>query len=647
MVPYGYGKILDVDLATGELGTREIAPLLAQDFLGGMGFGCKVLYDEVGPAVDPYSPGNVIIFANGPLTGTNAPCAGRTEITTKSPLTGSIGTGNTGGVWGAQLKHAGFDFIIVRNRAEKPVYLSIDDSVVSIRNAQHLWGKDTRATSDILRKELTPAVSVLTIGPAGENLVRYACPVNDYHHVAGRAGAGAVMGSKHLKAIAVRGTGAVNLARPEEFREAAREARERILAAKAADKMPGGPVDARREYLERGCLPGKNYQTGVVPGFVETRGVEVARKYLVRQEATCHACPISCFNVVEVNEGKYAGLSVNRGIAPGPVIEWGAKCGLDNLPAIWKCKELCHLLGMDYVSASGVIAFAMELFQRGILTARDVDGLEFNWGNEDAATEMLRRIAARQGFGDVLAEGAVRAAARIGKRSDRFVMAIKGMEMMSQDPRSGRRGFVFGGLTNPRGGDNVKTTHMHADRYNPNWWLDRFDMAGDAKAKIYEGVSAREVADTWTGKPLMSTWFEDLYSVANSLGVCFFPIGFVLALGPAYLSRLFSACTGIETTPQELMKSGERVFTLFKAYSVREGLTRKDDAWPDRFYREPLPEGPARGAVLSREAVGRLLDEYYELRGWEKESGVPTRQKLNELGLHDIADELVRLELIR
>jgi aldehyde:ferredoxin oxidoreductase len=646
---YGYGKILDVDLSTGKLITREIDPRFAREFIGGMGFGCKILYDEVGTEVDPFGPNNIVIFANGPLTGTRAPCSGRTEITTKSPLTGSIGTGNTGGVLGAALKRAGFDLIVIRNKAEKPVYLWIDNEVAEIREASHLWGKDTRLTSDILRKELGSSiasqVSVLAIGPAGEHLVRYACPVNDYYHTAARGGAGGVMGAKRLKAIAVRGTGTLKIAWPKEFQAAAREARERTLAAdKAWTKMPGSPQAMIKMVLERGSLPAKNFQTGVLPQWVESRGQDIAQRYVTKKEGTCFACPISCFNLAEVKEGKYAGVKANRALHAGVVVDWGAKCAIDNLPAIWKCKELCQSLGMDYASAAGCIAFTMELFQRGILTKKDTDGLDLSWGNEDAVIEMLNKIAFREGFGDVLAEGSLRAAKSIGKGAEQYVMATKGMEMMSLDPRSGLRGWVFGELTNPRGGDNLKSTHFFADQYNPNWWVDQFDMFENVREKIYN-MSPQEVSSTWEGKAMMCKWFEDLYSAINALGVCFFPSGFRLALGPTYFSKLFSACTGWDTSPEEIMKFGEKVFTLLKAYTVRQGLSRKDDTWPERFYREPLPEGPAKGAVLSREVIDRLLDEYYELRGWDKKSGLPTVQKLIELGLSDVASDLLRQTL--
>jgi aldehyde:ferredoxin oxidoreductase len=643
----GYGKILDVNLTTRELSKREVNERFAKEFLGGMGFSAKILYDEVGPDVDPLSPENIIIFANGPLTGTQAPCSGRTEITTKSALTGNLGTGNTGGLWGTRLKHAGFDVIIIRGQAEKPVYLWINDDTVELRDAGHVWGQDIGPTSDILCEELGPLltkISVLTIGPAGENLVKYACPVNDYHHCAARCGAGAVMGAKRLKAIAVRGTGTVKIARPKEFQDACAEARERLMMSNRATSLTSGVMpDIRKVILEQGCLPGKNFQTGVLPQWLETRGAAVAGRYVAKNEGTCYRCPTSCFKLVEVTEGKHAGVKVSRGTAPGVVFEWGAKLAIDNLPAIWKCKEMCQELGMDYASADGSIAFAMELFQRGIITAKDTDGLELGWGNEDATIAMLHKIAFRDGFGDVLAEGSTKAAKMIGRGSERYVMVTKGMEMMSdRDPRFGSRGWVFGELTNPRGGDNVKGTHFRADRYIPTWWTDQFDMFEDVKKRIY-AMPPEEVSSTWEGKALMCKWFEDLTSACNGLGLCFFPASFNLAWGPTHLARLLSACTGWDTTPQDIMKTGEKLFTVLKAYTVRQGLTKQDDIWPDRFFEEPLTDGNAKGAVLSREMIGILLDEYYGLRGWDVGTGLPTRECLIEFGLDDIAEDLSRL----
>ncbi len=644
MIHNGYGQTLEVDLSTDEIIIRDTDLEFAEQYIGGMGFGSKILYDEVGYNVDPLSPANIVVFANGPLTGTHTPCSGRTEITTKSTLTDSIGTGNTGGLWGAKLKHAGFDLIVIMGQAKEPKYIWIDNDKVEIRKANHIWGKDTRTTSDTVKKELgsssTSEISVLAIGPAGENLVKFACPLNDYHHVSARNSAGAVLGSKKLKAIAVRGTGSIRIARPKEFQEAVKEAREQLLAASKAAKLIDR--DPRKNAVKLGCLPAKNYQTGILPDWLKNRGVEAAQRYDMRKVGTCYACPVSCFNLAEVNEGKYAGLQVNRATMPGAVFDWGAKCAIDNLPAIWKCKEICQHFCMDYASAAGVIAFAMELFQRGIISIKDTDGLELTWGNEDAVIEMLNKIALRDGFGDILAEGSAKAARIIGKGAEQYVMTTKGMEIMNEDPRTARRGWLFGDLTNPRGGDNVKGTHFFADMYNPNWWTDKFDMFNDVKRQIYY-MPPEEVSFTWEGKPMMTKWFEDLYSTLNTLGLCFFPSGFHLALGPTHLSRLYSACTGWDKTPQQMMQLGEKVFNLLKAYTVRQGMTKKNDTWPDRFYTEPLPEGPGTGRILSREEITRLIEEYYQLRGWDKETGLPTREKLTELELVDVADDLMKI----
>lgn len=640
----GYGKVLEIDLSSGQIKQKDIDPQFARDYIGGMGFGVKILFDEVGPEVDPLSPANIIVFANGPLTGTRTPCSGRTEITTKSPLTGSIGSGNTGGLWGAALKRAGFDIVVIRGQATNPVYVWIDDGKIEIRDAAQLWGKDTHATTDAICQDLDPSgsskPSVLTIGQAGENLVKYSCPINDYHHCAARSGAGAVMGAKKLKAIAVRGTGSIRIAREEEFQGAVKKAMDRLMEANNANSILLGKVaDVRKSISDMGSLPGKNFQTGIMPNW-ETRGAEETRKYLVGKEGTCYGCPLSCFNLVEVKTGKYAGVRVSRATAPGTAVTWGAGVAIDNLPAIWKCKELCEHFGMDYGSAGMVVAFAMELFQRGVITRDDTGGLDLTWGNEDATVELLRKIAHREGFGDVLAEGSVKAAEKIGKGASRCVMAMKGVEINGLDPRAGWRGFVFGDIVNPRGGDNIKTTHFTAEQYNPNWWIDKYDMFEDVKEKIFGGIPPQEFVSTWEGKPLLSKWFGDLYTVANSLGICIFTIGTRLAWGPTYLAELLSACTGWDITPQDMVTAGEKNFNLLKAYTVREGLARKDDVWPDRFYTEPLPEGPAKGAMLSRDVMDGLLDEYYDLRGWDRETSWPGEKKLRELGLDEVANDL-------
>jgi len=631
----GYSRMLNVDLAAREITEQATEEYFARTFIGGMGFGGKILWNEVNPEIGPFDDGNILVVAAGPLAGTGAPCSGRTEITTKSALTGIIGSGNTGGMWGARLKHAGYDAIVIRSKSGKPVYLLVDDDKVELKDANHLWGKDTRETTEAICQEMgvTPSqISVMTIGPAGENRVRFASILNDYHHVAARCGGGAVMGDKRLKAIVVRGTGTSKIAQPERFRQAVDVARAKLLAADAATKMPEAPPDSRVIDLQMGSLPVRNYQTGVISPWLERVDKKIAQKYVIGKESVCYACPIPCFNLVEVKEGKYKGTIANRGTMPGVVLDWGAKCCVNNLPAIWNCKATCEKYGMDYASAAGTIAFAMELYQRGIITAKDTDGLELEWGDENAISRLLEKIVFRQGFGDILAEGSSRAAELIGGRAGDYVMTVKGMEMMGPDPRSGSRGWIFGELTNPRGGDNVKNTHCLAERHNPYWPIENYDIFPEMKQEIF-CVPPEKMPYTWQGKAMMCKWFEDLYTLVNCLGLCFFPFGFRLAIGPTHLSEIYSACTGWETTPEEVMQLGERVINLFRAYNMREGLSRYDDKWPERFYTEPMPEGPAEGSILSHDKINNLLDEYYQLRGWDMHSGCPTSEKLNELGL--------------
>ncbi|MFQ5827142.1 MAG: aldehyde ferredoxin oxidoreductase family protein, partial [Dehalococcoidia bacterium] len=444
----GYmGKVLHVDLATREVRQESLDPEIASKFIGGMGLSTKILYDEVGPEVDPLGPDNVIIFATGPLTGTNAPASGRVEVTAKSPQNGALATGNTGGTWGVELKRAGYDALIVRKSSPEPVYLWIDDGKVEVRRADHLWGRDAWETTDRLGEELggrrENEIKVVAIGPAGENLVRFASLINEYYHSQARGGIGAVMGSKKLKAIAIRGSGRVTVAQPEAFRSARQEAIDRIVNSwhptmKDSYKDFGdvGPLRLAKGSYLGGSLPFNNFQTAILPQWLETNTLEMARPYIKGKKGVCFACPLACFNLAEVDEGKYAGLKISNATFVGPVFEFGGKCSIMSLPAIWKCKEVCHKLGMDIFSAGPIIAFAMELYQRGIIGREDTGGLALEWGDDDSALRLLEDIAHRKGLGDILAEGSLGAAERIGKDARKYAYTIKGLEMFGTDPRA-------------------------------------------------------------------------------------------------------------------------------------------------------------------------------------------------------------------
>lgn len=614
MVSHGYGKTLDIDLATGSITRKEVDAEYARKYLGGVGFGMKMLWDEVGIDVDPYSPENIVVFANGPFTGTHVPCCGRTEITTKHPLNGSIGTGSTGGLWGAELKHAGYDVIVIRNKSEKPVYLCIEDDKVELRDAARYWGRDARETTDMFQQDLSPKVKVLSIGIGGENLVRFAHTLNDYYHVAGRSGAGGVLGSKKLKAIVVRGTGAPQPVRPDEFKELARQARERTREADAAFWRPG---PASMEVFHK---PGER------PGL----GRSDQLRYSIGKGAICYACAMNCYNDMGlVKEGKYAGLKESNVTRTMVIGVFGGQLGVDNLPAIWQCKNISQRLGMDYESIAGTLSLVLRLLDAGILTRADLDGVDLRRGNEDAIIEMMHKIARREGFGDVLADGSIIAAQRIGKGAEQFVSTIKGIEGGLNIPKPGAEGnwWFLGAMTNPRG-DLTTSTHWSTAQATPNWPIENYDMFEEVKQKMYS-MPPDKISSTWEGKALMLKWFEDLHSIDDALGMCFFPTHMRLSMGPDSLSKMYSAYTGFDTSPREFMQIGERLFNLFKAFPVRQGFTRKDDYTPKSSDSE-----------ATRARVNSFLDEYYELRGWDRATGVPTREKLHELGLDDIAGEL-------
>lgn len=653
---FGYaGKILNIDLSNREVSEQDLSRETTKKFIGGTGIGSKILYDEVGPQVDPLGPDNIIIFATGPLTGTTAPTSGRVEVTTKSPLTGIMGSSNTGGLWGPALKWAGYDILIVRKVSKEPVSIWIDDENVEIRRAEHLWGKDTWETSDVLKKELGERheneISVMAIGPAGENLVRFSCPTNEYFHVAARCGVGAVMGSKKLKAIAIRGTKKVAIANPRDFKDAMKEAVQRI---KGCIPIPwtvyqkSGPMATPRQWYEHGCLPGKNSQVGILPGWLENVTLEVAKKYVTKSCGSCFACPVRCFNMVEVKDGKYAGLKISTGTMNHPIAQFGGRLAIPHLPFIWKCKELCHKYGMDIGSAAGVMAFAMELYQRGIITEADTEGVKLEWGSEDAVLEMLEKIAYREGFGDILAEGAALAAKRIGKDSEKYALTIKGLEIIGDDPRASGRLWHSGVLDSPRGGDNIRNTHTLVRRRPTSDELKKLGLSEEEYIKVYVdyldifedvkrqafGVPPRLDDSAFDkGTAVISKWLGDLCSVMNSLIVCILPTTILNALGPTYYARLLSACTGAEITPAELMKTGERIYNLQRMYLVRNGLNRKDDNFPSRFYDEAIQGGPRDGARLSRQEVNEYLNEYYRLRGWDERTGIPKPEKLHDLEL--------------
>lgn len=639
---YGYaGKMLDVDLTSGKIKELPVGEGLARDYLGGLGFNARLLYEEIPSGADPLGPENVLVFCAGALVGTNVPTASRTEASALSPATNLFGTANSGNFWGGELKFAGFDGVIIRGKAPAPVYLFIRDGQAKILPAGHLWGLDAWETVRRLREEhRDEAVQVAAIGPAGERLVRFASIENGPFDAWARTGLGAVMGSKNLKAVAVRGRGTVKVAKKGDFLRAVEEAKKALFSSPFYGPFSRyGTMLASLPYQEFGALPGRNFRWGALPGWEETRSRKAMHKYTSRGIA-CLACPIACAHWVEVKEGSHAGLRL-KDLEVTPVIGFGAGCDVGDLASVAALTALCQRLGLDMVSAAAVVALAMELFEKGIISAKDV-GFPLEWGDGVAVARLLEVIALRQGIGDVLAEG-VRRASRHFPGAEKCAVEVKGLEPFLLDPRARWSTWTLGYLTNVRGGDHLRTRNPVENlRYNENpvpYFTEKFAFPPE----MYEGLDMpehlkREIFDPVTRDvniPRMAKWSEDLLALYNSLGVCIRP-PLLHTIGPTILARLFSALTGVEITPEEAIRAGERAWNLQKLFNLRHGEKPTDSDFPPRFYEEGVQAGPAAGRRLDRAKVREVLREYYRVRGWDEETGVPKEEKLAELRLKEL-----------
>lgn len=594
------GKILRVDLTRGQWKVEELDRNLAQQFIGGRGLGSKILFDEIDPRIDPFSPDNKLIMATGPLTGTSASAAGRYMAITKSPLTGTIACSNSGGHFGAELKFAGFDLLILEGKAKEPVYLYVEDGRVEIREAKHLWGKTTHEATDQILTETDMDARVACIGPAGEKLVRFACIINDKHRAAGRSGVGAVMGSKNLKAVAVKGTGSVGIANKEAFRKATLDGFQKVKANPVTSTgLPTyGTAVLVNVINQHGLFPTRNFQEGVFEGAEKISGESMAEQILVRNRA-CFACPIACGRVTKTTHPKYA----YSGEGPEYESDWslGACCGVDQIDAIGKANYLCDILGMDPISAGVTIACSMELFQRGIITSKEV-GRSLNFGDADAMVEMVKAIGYREGFGDALAEGSYRLAERYGHPE--YSMSVKKQEFPAYDGR-GAQGMGLQYATSNRGACHVRGYMISPEILGAPQKLDPFETEEKAG---------------WTKA------FQDTTAIVDSSGICLFN---TFAIGAPEILEYLKAATGLEMSLDDLMKAGERIWNLERLFNLKAGITGKEDRLPDRIVKEPMPDGPAKGKVVE---LDKMLPEYYELRGWDKD-GVPTKEKLKALGL--------------
>ncbi len=610
---YGYiGKILHVDLSQKKSFVEEIKEGWARRYIGGNGFAIRLLYDHAPRGVDPLSPDNPLIFAVGPLGGTIAPTSGKHIVQTRSPLTGFQGESVSSGFWGPALKQAGYDAVVIKNRSEKPVYLFIDDNKIIYRDARGLWGKDAIETQEIIKEDVgDDNIRSASIGPGGENLVRYANITNDRHRQSGRTGVGAVMGSKNLKAVTVRGTGSVKVAHMEEMLEHCAELIDECQGPKTSAYRNFGTQISVMIHQNAAAIPTRNWQDSVFEFAEQISGEYIHPRWVVKTLA-CAGCPIGCDHVTLVNEDKHGEVIAS--------VEWesiyalGSNCGIGYFPDINKATDLADRFGIDSISAGVTIGWAMECYEKGLLNKKDAGGLDLTFGNVDAQLEALRMIAYQEGkLGKLLAMGTRAASKQLGRGSEKWAMHNKGLEYPGYDLR-GLKLSVLGFNTSTRGGCHLRSSGYD---YDLKGIVDRFEAKEE-----YAGIVIER---------------ENLWSLVDSLIICKFSRG-VLDNHEKML-KLYNLATGFDMPLEEFRQAGERIWTLEKAFNVREGWTEKDDYPAPRIMEDPIKEGVAKGALVTRDEFKRMLKAYFKERGWT-EDGLLPKKKLKELGLNKIAEDI-------
>jgi aldehyde:ferredoxin oxidoreductase len=602
-------RVLHVDVTTGETRTEELPEDVAELWLGGAGLGAYLTYREVPAGADPLGPDNVVVFTPGLVNGLPLITPGKCTFTAKSPLTGTIGDATMGGRIGAATRHAGYHAIIIKGRSVKPVTVVVDDDQVTMRPSSDLWGLDTRESSEELRRELGQDFSVATIGVGGENMVKYAC-VDCDDRQSGRGGMGAVMGSKLVKALAVRGTGVVPVAREQELADLMESNHETVSSDKTREGMLKHGTGGFTRWVneERGTFPTKNWQHSVFEDRERIVPQHWAPIYGVRSKA-CYGCMRPCGKLVRVEDGPYEGTVVD-GVEYETIYSLGGEICNPDPELLAHLNELCDVLGLDTISAGVVLGWAMEAAEEGLLTDFDLGGLDVGFHNPACAPELLRRIAHREGVGDLLAEGVAKASAIVGGGSDRFAIHVKGMEPPAYDVR-GLKTLALGFAVSSRGADHLKSGGYLVDlmgSFGPFEDVDRFSAEGRGE---------------------MVKYLEDLFVMYDCLGVCKFSRKLY---EPEDLADAAGLVTGRDVTAEGMFRLGERVTAIRRLFNCREGFTRADDTLPWRVMNEPVREGPSEGHLVTEEELSQMLDDYYSERGWD-EDGRPTEAKLEELGI--------------
>jgi aldehyde:ferredoxin oxidoreductase len=611
----GYsGRLLIIDLTSREITKEDLDLRIAREFIGGEGIASTILFEQVGPDTDPLGPDNRLIFMTGAFVATNIPCGIKTTVVSKSPLTGIYGESVFSAPLGIDLKNSGYDGMIIKGRAKDPAYIWINDDQVEVRDAQHLWGRETFETADELRKELGDTnISVVTIGPAGERLVRLASIIADDSRAAGRCGLGAVMGSKNLKAIASKGTGKISVSNPTRLNELRKEA-VTIALPNTKALRDNGTASGLITFEQNGNLPIRNWTRGSFPEAEKITGTTMTQRILTAPYP-CKTCPIACGRKVKVESGPFA--MEGSGPEYESMAALGSLCYNSNLESIAKANDLCNRLGIDTISTGQAIAFAMECYEKGLIT--ETGGVDLTWGNPDAIVRICELIGKKEGLGEVLGEGVLMAAKKIGKGSEKFAIHVKGLEFPEHNPRKFKSMGVAYATSNV-GANHNRGSPMLVERnlLSPELpWKEPVD-----------GFIAKD-------KGRMTKVYQDICCVVDSLGICKFMV-FWGKLPLRILVEYYNAITGWDITFEDLMKAGERIWNLQRAFNIRMGVSRKDDTLPDRFLKESVNEGPAKGQIVELET---MLAEFYNERGLDQ-NGKPSKDKLLELGLDWVAEKL-------
>jgi aldehyde:ferredoxin oxidoreductase len=631
---YGWaGRILRVNLSSGKITAEPLNEQMAQTYVGGRGFCVRALYDELKPGIDPLSPENKVIFGVGPACGTLVPGGQRWTVIAKSPLSGFIGDANCGSAFGAGLKYAGYDMAIIEGKSDKPCYLLITDDKVEIRDAKHLWGKMTDETERLLKKELgDPDIETACIGPAGERLVLFSSLMSE-NRAAGRTGIGAVLGSKLVKAVVAKGKKGVKVAYPGRLEKLSREIyqnwHKKNPAGLNAMRQYGAGVNKSDAFNALGMIGTRNYRDGVFEGYDTVKSKRI-KEYFVKSKG-CFSCPVCCNHLFVIPAGPFAGTFGSSLHAPSQ--QYTARIGNSDVEFMFKLAALSDQYGIDQMNMASIIGYVIECFEAGILRPADLYGLKMEWGETRAIMKLFEMVVQRKGIGDLLAEGATRAARVIGQGSEKYVMEVKGMSIDAKDPR-GCRSYALGYAVAARGAE-------HCRAITPCWLEEgqHFPEEKWLKNEIKGFIGFDRLSQK--GKGEMYKYYEDVRGgFEHCLESCIFVVFSPEIAWTEILAGIYNAVTGLDMAYREVVTVGERLANIDRAFNIREGLTRKDDTLPDRFLSEKMPDGPTKDQIVN---LDQMIDDYYECRGWDKKTGFPTRSKLEELRLKDIANDLEQM----